>query len=205
MITIHCGKRNMKKISLYNLSLIFLYISVIILTIDIPICFGEDCKFIGLQGLFSIGIILPTVCFALIIWGGLTFCTLKGWLRSTPDTPKKIVDVHKANECYLEFLAAYVIPLVCFNFTDIRQVSVFLIFYLLIGWIYIRTDLFCTNPTLAFLGYDVYKVTYEIDNGKKQEVFAFADKKILTMEGKRVRFINVDKSIYMIYNPPKEA
>lgn len=191
----------MKKIALYNLSLIFLYISVIILTIDIPLCLGEGCKFVELQNLLSIGIIIPTICFVLIVWGGLTFCTLKGWLRSTPDTPKKIIEVHKANECYLEFLAAYVIPLVCFNFLDIRQILVFLVFYLLIGWIYIRTDLFCTNPTLAFLGYDIYKVKYEMLDGEDREVFAFAGKEILNMKGKRARFINVDESIYMLYNP----
>ncbi len=187
------------KISLYNLSLMFLYISIIVLTIDMNI--EIDCNFIKSQKILSIGVILPCICFILILWGVGTICVLKGWLKSTPDMPKKVIKVSKTNESYLEFLAAYIIPLVCFDFSNPRQILVFFIFYILIGCIYIRTNLFCTNPTLALLGYDIYNVEYQLDNGKTQEILAFANEKILSMEGKRVRFININKSIYMLYNP----
>ena len=193
----------MKKRSLYNLSLMFLYISIIILVFDASFFF-DDSKFFSLKKILSLNIIIFLVCLIMIIWGVITFFSLKGWLRSSPEMPKTIIKVQQANECYLEFLAAYIIPLVCFDFSNTRQVVVFIIFYLLIGWIYIRTNLFCTNPTLAFLGYDVYRVIYRNDTTNlEKEVFVFAGKEILTLKNQKARFINIDDSIYMLYQQKK--
>lgn len=65
----------------------------------------------------------------------------------------------------LSFLVTFIIPLACidvdFNVNgDFGRSLIFLFVTLLvIGMIYVRTNMFHTNPTLALWGFKVYKVT----------------------------------------------
>lgn len=188
------------KISFYNLSLMFLYLSIIIITFDISPYFNTETDSACFMSRLSLKAIIHISCSILILWGILTFWYLKSCLRSTPDKPITIVNAQKTNEYCLEYLAAYIIPLACFDLSDYKKFIVFMIFYLLIGKIYIRTNLFCTNPTLAFLGYDVYKVTLKNDNSTlEKEILAFSRQEISSLKNEKGRFININNSIYMYY------
>lgn len=59
---------------------------------------------------------------------------------------------------HLTFLTTYIIPLICFDLSQIRYVIVLFVLIFIIGIIYIKTDLFFANPTLALLGYHIYKI-----------------------------------------------
>lgn len=61
-------------------------------------------------------------------------------------------------------MTTYIIPLICFNLDSVRYSVALLIILFVIGIIYVKTDKFYANPTLAVLGFKLY--TIEV-SGKK--------------------------------------
>ncbi len=54
----------------------------------------------------------------------------------------------------MTFLTTYIIPLVCIDLTKIRYVIVLVVLLVLIGFIFVRMDLYCGNPTLLLWDID---------------------------------------------------
>lgn len=71
--------------------------------------------------------------------------------------------MHKnENYEYLTFLTTYIIPLICIDLKNIRYIIVLGILLILIGAIFVKIDLYYGNPTLALMGYRLYRA--EIEN-----------------------------------------
>ena len=66
-----------------------------------------------------------------------------------------------------------------------------IIILVLIGWIYIKTNLFYTNPTLAVLGYHIYKVT----SNTKSNIIIITRKKVFI--GDALFLKEIDDKIYL--------
>ena len=66
---------------------------------------------------------------------------------------------------------------------------IFLILFL-IGWIYVKTNIFYTNPTLAVLGYRIYKV----DSQESQNMIVIVSGKLVI--GDAIRTKKIDEKIY---------
>ena len=60
-----------------------------------------------------------------------------------------------------EFLMSFVLPLFAFDFTKHQSVILFLVFFLIFGWLCIRHNYFCVNVVLEAMGYKVYDCTYQ--------------------------------------------
>lgn len=75
----------------------------------------------------------------------------------TVDIPNEILSVKNENYEYLTFLTTYIIPLICIDLTKVRYVIVLGVLLVLIGFIFIRMDLYYGNPTLALMGYRLYR------------------------------------------------
>lgn len=71
--------------------------------------------------------------------------------------PYEILSVKNENYEYLTFLTTYIIPLICIDLTKVRYVIVLGVLLVLIGFIFIRMDLYYGNPTLALMGYRLYR------------------------------------------------
>ena len=113
--------------------------------------------------------------------------------------PFKIKKIEGIDYEHLTFLTTYIVPLVCFNFVDIRYQLVLVILLIVIGVIYIRTDLFYANPTLALLNYKIYRVDGEFKEGIRLDVVLISR---TTLElNQRVDYIKLDNRIY--YAKPK--
>ena len=59
-----------------------------------------------------------------------------------------------------EFLMSFVFPLFAFDFTKYQSVLLFLVFFLIFGWLCIRHNYFCVNVILEVMGYKVYDCSY---------------------------------------------
>ena len=55
-----------------------------------------------------------------------------------------------------EFLMAFVLPLFAFDFTKCQGVILFLVFFLIFGWLCIRHNYFCVNIVVEIMGYRIY-------------------------------------------------
>ena len=183
-----------KKIGLYFLSLWLLFILIIIITIDIPLYFGEDWEFVGMKYLLSHNII-SICCIICLIIGGIAYYDFNHTISGTPELPVEIIKIDDINYESLTFLITYIVPLVCFNFENIRQCLVLTVLLCAIGVIYIKTDLFYANPTLALLQFRIYKTTIKLRDGKTKDDIILICREKLSLHS-YIKYIKLDEHIY---------
>lgn len=187
-----------RKIGLFFLSLWLFFILTIIITADVPTCFSKQCEFIGFGTLLSNNII-PLICIFCLLIGTYSYFDFSYKLKDATQIPFKINKIENIDYEHLTFLTTYIVPLVCFNFVDTRYQLVLIILLVVIGVIYIRTDLFYANPTLALLNYRIYRVDGEFKDGIRENIVLISRK---TLEvNQRVDYIKLDNRIY--YAKPK--
>lgn len=92
-------------------------------------------------------------------------------------------------------MTTYIIPLICFQFDNFRYIIVFVILLFVICFIYIQTDLFYINPTLAILQFRIYKINGEFRSGEKRKNMIIISKDIVTL-GDRLKYFKLDDRIY---------
>jgi hypothetical protein len=64
------------------------------------------------------------------------------------------------------------------------------------GVIYVKTDLFYANPSLALLGYHIYEVDGEFKTGKREGIILITREKLNL--GEKCHYIKLDERIYYI-------
>ncbi|MDR6300630.1 anti-phage protein KwaA [Mesonia maritima] len=183
-----------RKIGLFFLSLWLLFLLIIVITAKIPMCFTDDCEFIGLYQLTTSNII-PIFCLVALIIGLIAFLDFRFQMKGTPELSFKITELENIDYEHLTFLTTYIIPLVCFQFENFRYIITFIVILFVIGLIYIRTDLFYANPTLAILGFRIYKISGEFRNGEKRNGKILITKNTLSVDD-RIKYFKLDERIY---------
>ena len=149
-----------QKIELYIVSLWFLFLLLFINKIG-PICFGADCKFVGFRQLVLLNPI-PTISLVFIILGVIFFWRFNYKIeKAASGLPRKITKIEDLYFENLAFLITYIIPLVGFDLDSSRNRITMFLMLGLIGWFYVKANIFYTNPSLAVLGYRIYKVDTE--------------------------------------------
>ncbi|WP_419870544.1 anti-phage protein KwaA [Chryseobacterium sp. CT-SW4] len=186
-----------RKIGLFFLSLWLLFLMVIIITIDVPFYLKKDFEFVGFKYLI-INNIIPLFCLLALITGLISYLDFNYQVKGTPQLSFKISKIENIDYEHLTFLTTYIIPLVCFQFENIRYLVVFTLILFIISIIYIRTDLFYANPTLAILQFRIYKVDGEFRNGEFRNSKILITKDKLTIDD-RVKYFRLDERIYYAF------
>lgn len=185
----------MRKIGLFILSLWLFFILTIIITIHIPFYFFDDFMFIGWTELLCKNII-PLVCLLGIVVGYYSYYDFKYVLKGATNIPFTINKIENINYEHLTFLTTYIIPLVCFKFVEIRYQIVLVILLIVICAIYVKTDLFYANPTLALLGFKIYKIDGKFEDGVREGLILIS-KESLSKE-QRCDYLKLDERIYYV-------
>ena len=146
-----------------------------IVNLDISFCY-EDCEFDGFRNLF-LNNIISVVCLFFVLIGALIYFNFKYIVEGNKSLPEKIVDIENINWEHLTFLVTYIVPLLSFNISESRNILLITLILIIIGIIYIKTNMFYTNPTLALLGYQIYKV-----NTTNKEKIIVITRSLLTKE-----------------------
>ena len=73
----------------------------------------------------------------------------------------KIKKAIRANKLSSEFLLAYILPMIAFDFTDIRSVILFMIYFAMLAFLCIRNSNVYTNVWLEFKGYRMFMCDLE--------------------------------------------
>lgn len=68
----------------------------------------------------------------------------------------KILSVKKANKLAPEFLMSYILPLVAFDFSNLKGVLLFVVFICILGVICIKYENIYTSIFFEFKGYSIY-------------------------------------------------
>ena len=151
------------KLSLYCISLWLLMFMLIVLKFDVSafdmgfnlqICI----EFIS-NNIFSI------IYLVIILLGVVGYVYFTDRLKDAKRLPVEIEECESVNYENLSFLATYIIPLVCFPMNTDREMFVLFAVIAFIGCIFVKTNLYYTNPSLVLLGFNVYSVKCKNESG----------------------------------------
>lgn len=185
-----------RKIGLLFLSLWLLFFIVIIITVQVPHYCGKDWQFVGFKYLIANNMV-PIICIIFLILGIFSYVDFKFQLKGSPRLSFTIKEIENVDYEHLTFLTTYIVPLVCFNFDNNRYIIAFCIILFVIGAIYIRTDLFYANPSLALLKFKIYSIQGEFRSGEiKHRILISRD---VLNKGDRVKYIELDERIYYAF------
>ncbi len=81
-----------------------------------------------------------------------------------------VVECQSENYEHLTFLATYIIPFFGFSFTETGRLLAYGVLLIVIGAIFIKTDRYYANPTLALFGYKLYRITMSDANARYESV-----------------------------------
>ena len=123
----------------------------------------------------------------------MTLITRYEW-KGVNNPPCEITEIKNENYEYLTFLTTYIIPLICIDFEDIRYVIVLIILLTIIGVIFVKMDLYYGNPTLALLGYKIYRATLKGIDAPDGVILITKNK--LT-KGKSIKWIPLNKYLWV--------
>lgn len=172
-----------------------LFLLLIIITIDIPTYTGAHRVFIGFENLAKKNII-PLVSLGFLFLGFVFWGRFKYKLEGSKKTPFRITKIENVNYEHLTFLTTYIIPLICFDLNNIKYAIVLMALLIIIGIIYVKTDMFYANPSLALLGYHIYKVDGAFRTEERQDIILIARER-LTLNMK-VSYKRLDEKIYFV-------
>lgn len=149
-----------QKFELYIISIFLLFLLLFIN--KVPYCFYGDCGFIGFKSLFTEYIVVVISVFFMVLAAIFFLRFNHQIIEGAPNLPVKVTKIENCNYETITFLATYIIPLVSFdldfNLDKNRNLMMLFCVLFLIGWIYLKTNMFYTNPTLAVLGFHIYKI-----------------------------------------------
>jgi hypothetical protein len=185
--------RTVEKFELYVLSLWLLFLLIIVVTIDIPFCFGERCSFIGFPELAKRNVV-PIIALVCVLIGVLFYFRFDYKISGSKSIPVSISSVEDMNYEHLTFLTTYIIPLICFNLTSERYLIVLGLLLVVIGLIYVKTDKFYANPTLALLGFQLYSAVVTRRTGQKVKVVLISKDRL--QDGSQIQFLELDSRVY---------
>lgn len=181
------------KIRFYVMSLWLLFFLVAICTITIPNFEGVEAikqkiVLVLSENIFPIiSILMCIVCFILLLF------TKHEW-KGVNNPPHKIQEIKNENYEYLTFLTTCIIPLVCIDFDNIRYIIVFCALLLVFGIIFIKMGLYYGNPTLAIMGYKIYKVKVESPKVSNEIIVITKDK---LSKGASIKWIKMDEFVWV--------
>lgn len=184
------------KFMMYVSSLWLLFGMLIILYIDVPLYFGKNSYYIGTWNLISRNLI-PIVSIVMLIISSFFVTTFDYTISRGKQSYFKIKRIQNKNYEHLTFLTTYILPLIAFDLSEIRFLIMFLLLVFVIGFIYVKTDLFYANPTLALLGYQLYEADIELRDGKLYENLILISKGDISKDS-NLEYLRIDDRIYFV-------
>ena len=176
------------KIRLYIMSLWLLFVLLFLLTIDTTLV-SESGQFIGIIPLLKNNWIAVSSLLLAVIGFVLAWMTSYEW-KGVSNPPYEIKAIKNENYEYLTFLTTYIIPLICMNLSQTRYILVLVILLVLVGFIFVRMDLYYGNPTLALMGYRLYRAEISCFDAPDGVILVSKDKLI---KGSSIKWIPIDE------------
>ena len=179
------------KVRFYIISLMILFVLSMILDLEWKDKSGTTYGAVDLLccNWFSI------ICLIMIILGLVFLLMQNHELEGALNPCCKITEIENVNYEFATFLTTYIIPLVCFDFDKERNKIVFMILLLIIGVIFVKMDLYLANPSLALLGYKLYRVS--VDKGHENKDILVISKEKLS-EQDSIEWLPMDKKCWYV-------
>ena len=186
------------KTVLYILSLWLLFLSLLIMSYD-KVLIKNVWNYVFIEK-FTFPIsslrvrnIVFIVSLVFIFIGAVILIILANSFGSGWSVSCTVSDISNENHEHLEFLATYIMPLV---FTDVdskRTVLNLGLMIFVIGAIYVKTNRFYSNPSLAILGFRIYKANVHDRGVKKCTIICRG----VLKRTDSIKYIKIDDETYL--------
>ena len=148
--------------------------------------------------LASIVLIIVMVSFS--IHGINTF--LKERECSNQNAPGIILKARKANKLSSEFLLAYILPLIVFDFGNLKSIVLFLVYFAILAFLCIRNNNIYTNIMLEFKHYRLYSCDIQCSlpgnrTGIYYDSLVISRDDLTSLEGNEIKYWDCDNYIYI--------
>lgn len=193
-------------------SFIPLWISIIIfdlwdITENAITAFQQEGRFIDIFFEFLLANILQLVCIAIIaITVIISTCGINKFLNERACSKQKskgtILKAKKSNKLSSEFLLAYILPLIAFDFSELKSVALFLTYFAILAFLCIRNNNIYTNIMLEFKKYRLYSCDIECPlPGNKSVIYydslVISKDDLTSLESKKINYWDCDNYIYI--------
>lgn len=183
------------KINFYILSLSLFFVFVIIMDLE-PVVHGFLVSDWTTWWRFLRANVLSVASVAALFYCLFIIQALRFHVKGAMEIPFRITQIQNKSYEHLVFLATYIVPLISFNFAESRQLIVLALLLTIMGAIYVKTDLFYANPSLALMGFRLYMVSGVFKNDQRQDIVVIAEQRLEL--GERVRYIKLDDRTYFV-------
>lgn len=122
--------------------------------------------------------------------------------RSNDAPPKfKVKKALRANKLSTEFLLAYILPMIAFDFAELKSVVLFVIYFAVLTFLCIRNNNIYTNIWLEIKGYKMYICDIEAEKlgrpYKYNDCLVISKNNLTTEVGKQIECWDFDNYIYL--------
>lgn len=179
------------QLKLFIMSFWIFFLLLIIVTLEIPISFETNAKFIGWKELLSINNCIAIGGFICMLLGVLFYYQFINKLKGDLDLPVKIEKIENINYEYFALLMT-IISLISFDFKTVRGLILLLVLLIILAAIFMKTEMFYSNPSFALLGFHIYKADTNNDR-LKNSIFITKDK---IVEGDKVKYLRISEKVY---------
>ncbi len=113
----------------------------------------------------------------------------------------KIMRARKANKLTSEFLLAYILPMIAFDFSDLKFIVLFVIYFFTLAFLCIRNNNVYTNIFLEFRGHKIYDCDIECMITDKPKVYEdcviISSQDLSSKVGTEIKYWDFEKYIYL--------
>lgn len=184
-----------RKVDLYVLSLALLFVFFIIITIQTP-CLETDLSSAGYWKSLILKNPIASISLGALLYCFVAYKRFDYDLKGATELPFEITKIEDINYEHLTFLATYVVPLISFDFDSSRQMAVLALLLIVMGVMYIKTDLFYANPSLALLGFHIYRGNGHFKHDDREGIVLISRSRL--QKSQRVSYIKLDERIYYV-------
>lgn len=176
------------KIRIYLMSLTLLFFLASIMTINI--CSTGDSPISCI-----VSNLFPIISGLMVILGLIFSRTFTHLSKGGANPPYSLQSLKNENYNYLTFLTTCIIPLICIDFDKPGSIVIFIVLIVVIGFILLKTDLYYGNPTLALMGYKLYRAEIPGVDSPDGVILITKDKLKITSS---VSWIPIDEYVWIV-------
>ena len=164
-------------VSLYFLSFLPLWISIVFLDVLSIIENKTSC---ATEYISIICILLATTLSAAVI--------IHEFHRQGKEGAREgiLKSVKEEKTITAEYLLSYILPLFAFDFTVWSQVVLFLIFFMTLGFLFLRHNYYCVNIVLELAGYRFYQCSVQGHGEKEFQKLIISRRPLNSLKGNQI-------------------
>ena len=184
----------MNKLTLFSKLVLFLTSYIPLGIIFLIIDYTKSSNLFFKSPSFSIPLLGVMLALLLFLFSFLSYFKNK----SSPIETMKVINVNSMDGEILSYIFTYILPFL--GFPSDKQLPISLFLLIIIGILYIKSDMIGINPILSLCGFHILKVELEKDGWKKsKEVILISQKDyFLLKHSEIISTIQIEKSLYLL-------